>query len=130
MISNHGKSINSLINFNECDGLNVSGSENLKDVFGFGGGISSNLKDPEVIISIKFKCNVNISGILIEGSMDKSTNPTTMKLFINKTSLDFSDISTVTSTETVDLSKNLGKLISLKIAKFKSVSTISVFNLI
>ena len=75
---------------------------------------------------IKFKNNVNLSGIYIEGSMNSECNPSSMQLFVNKTSLDFSDIGSVNPTETVNLANNLGKNVPLKIAKFRSVSNIIV----
>ena len=95
MISNSSKSLNSQISFNHCTGLNIAGTESIKEAFGFGGSIISNKGDPEVIIFIKFKDNVNLSGILIESSMDDSKVPTTMSLFANKESLDFGDVGSV-----------------------------------
>lgn len=126
MISTSGSSLNSLISFNESSGLNIAGTEHISETFGAGGTIKSNKGDPEIILHIKFKDNVNISGIMIEGSMNSDKNPTTMKLFANKTSLDFSDASTTASTETVDLKVNLGKVVTLKIAKFRNVSNLFV----
>ena len=128
MISNNksNKSINTLISLNECTGLNLAGTESVKEVFGFGGTVLSNQGDPEVIIFVKFKNNVNISGILIEGSMDTSKNPSEVQLFVNKSTLDFSDIGSVSPAETINLTSNLGKNVNLKIAKFRSVSSLVV----
>jgi hypothetical protein len=125
MNSNNTKSINSSISLNECTGLNIEGSSGLvKEVFGFGGTVKSNKGDPEIIITIKFKENVNISGILIEGSMEDSTHPTNIQLFANNSSLDFSDIGNVPSTESLKFEHS--KKLNLKIAKFRSVSTLTV----
>jgi hypothetical protein len=120
------KSINTLINYDKCTGLNISGSESVKEAFGFGGMIISNTGDPEVILVINFRDNVNISGIMIESSMDSSKAPSEIQLFVNKNTLDFSDIGSVSPTENIKLNGNLGKVINLKIAKFRSVSSLVV----
>ena len=128
MISNkNNKSVNSLISFNECTGLNVAGTEAVKEAFGFGGTIISNKGDPEIILSVKFRDNVNLSGIMIESSMDGKKCPTSMQLFVNNPSLDFSDVGSIAPTESVNLEINLGKTVSLKIAKFRCVSTLVVY---
>lgn len=125
MISNNGnKSLNSFIALNECTGLNLEGFEAVKEVFGYGGTLKSNKGDPEVILIVKFRNNVNISGIRVEGSMDKSSHPTKMELFVNKSSVDFSDIGSINPTESIKVEH--GKIISLKVAKFRSVSVLTV----
>jgi hypothetical protein len=125
---NGNKNLNTKISFNECSGLNIEGTEPIKEAFGFGGTIKSNKGDPELIIFIKFNQNVNISGILIESSMDISKSPSNMQLFANKNDLGFSDIGSTNPTESINLGTNLGKLISLRIAKFRSVSMLSVLS--
>lgn len=125
MISINGNnSLNKFIAFNECSGLNLEGIQPVKEVFGYGGTIKSNKGDPEVLLMIKFNNNVNISGIMIEASMDKNKNPTRMELFVNNTSVDFSDIGSVNPTETMKVEN--GKMIPLKIAKFRNVSILTV----
>ena len=120
------KAVNSFISLNDCNGLNVAGTEAVKEIFGFGGTLKSQKGDPEVILFVKFRNNVNLSGILIEGSMTEDTAPSQMQIFVNKNSLDFSDIGSVSPTENINLISNLGKIVNLKIAKFKSVSSLIV----
>jgi hypothetical protein len=120
------KSINTLINYDKCTGLNITGTESVKEAFGFGGMIISNKGDPEIIIDINFRDNVNISGIMIESSMDSSKAPSAIQLFVNKNNLDFSDIGTVNPTESINLNGSLGKVVNLKVAKFRSVSSLVV----
>jgi len=88
--------------------------------------IISNKGDPEIIIDINFRDNVNISGIMIESSMDSSKAPSAIQLFVNKNNLDFSDIGTVNPTESINLNGSLGKVVNLKVAKFRSVSSLVV----
>lgn len=121
------KSVNSYISSNECTALNVEGYESVKEVFGSGGTIKSNKGDPELIIYVKFKEKVNISGILIESSMDTEKRPAIVKIYANKTSLDFADVETEPATEVINInSSNIGKSIGLKIAKFRNISTLYV----
>ncbi len=126
MITTSSKNLNSQISFNNCTALNIEGTESVKEVFGFGGSLISNKGDPEVIIFVNFKDNVNISGIIIESGMDKSKAPVKMQLFANMESVDFGDIGNVSPTESFELNGKLGKNIALKIAKFKSVSKLYV----
>jgi hypothetical protein len=129
MLSNNGnKSLNSFIALNECTGLNLEGTEPVKQVFGYGGTLKSNKGDPEVLLIIKFMNNVNISGIMIESSMDKSKLPTRMELFANNSSIDFSDIGSINPTETLKVEN--GKINTIKIAKFRNVSILTVNNFI
>lgn len=64
-------SVNNKISFNECTALNVEGGDSVREVFGFGGTVKSNKGDPDVLVFVKFKEGVNISGIRIEGPMDE-----------------------------------------------------------
>jgi hypothetical protein len=121
------KSLNSFISLNDCTGLNVEGSEEIREAFGFGGIIKSNKNDPEVIILVKFKENVNISGIRIDGPMEEEKRPSVLQLFTNNSSIDFGDIGSLPSTESVKLeASNFGKCINLKIAKFRNTTTLTV----
>lgn len=49
-----------------------------------------------------------------------------MHLYVNKPSLDFGDIGNIAPTEKFDLETNLGKTISLKIAKFRQITDLTV----
>jgi hypothetical protein len=121
------KSLVPFISFDECSGLNIEGSDGVKSVFGMGGAVQSNKGDPELIVYVKFKENVNISGFKIETSMDKDKMPSLVKIFTNNISIDFSDAESLPATETIKIdSSNIGKNIPLKVAKFKSVSYLTV----
>jgi hypothetical protein len=125
--TNGNKSLNHLLNLSECSGLNLAGSESCREVFGFGGSLVSNKGDPEVIIIVKFKNNVNLSGIMIESSMEMEKRPSSLQIFANKSSIGFGDIGSVTPTENINLSESsYGKIQSLKIAKFKNVAVLCV----
>ncbi len=121
------KSINTQISLKDSLALNSEGTGEVNNIFGYGGTVKSNKGDPELIITVKFLSNVNISGIKIESGMDDSKKPESMNLYVNNSNLAFSDIGNVKATETIDMSENIGKLIPLKVAKFRNVGTISVF---
>ena len=61
---------------------------------------------------------------MIEGSMNKGQLPTRMELFVNNSNVDFSDIGSTNPTESLKVEN--GKTQSLKIAKFRNVSNLSV----
>jgi hypothetical protein len=118
--------LNSNLALAECTGLNIEGSDSTREVFGNGGTVKSNAGDPELIVIAKFLSPVNISGIRISGGMDSSKNPETIALYVNNSSLSFSDLDGVKATETFNVSDKLGKNISLKVAKFRNVHTLAV----
>lgn len=126
--SNNNSALGALhdkISFGECSGLNIDGDNEVKGILGLGGRIQSNSGEPELILYIKFKEPVNISGIKVE-CFEKDFEPEQMQIFSNGNNLDFGDIGNVASTETVNLKNNLGKQIPLKIAKFRSISQLTV----
>lgn len=123
--NNKATALHQKISFNECSGLNIDGEADVKGILGLGGKIQSNESEPELILFIKFKEPVNISGVSIE-SFEKNYEPEIMHIFANKTNLDFGDIENVPATETVTLKNNFGKIIALKVAKFRSISHLTV----
>ncbi len=127
-MNNKAVALHQKISFGECSGLNIDGDAEVKGILGLGGRIQSNSGDPELILFIKFKEPVNISGIQVE-CFDKEYAPTSIQLFSNLTNLDFGDIGNIPSTETLNLGNNLGKQLPLKVAKFRSVSNIIVIML-
>lgn len=118
-------SVNSLIEFGKCEALNSQSPETVKEAFGFGGSIKSNKDDPEIIVVVTFKEKVSLTGLLIE-SYNDGNQPNTVQLFPNKTSISFSDIGVVPSTETF---KNYtsGKQYPLKIAKYRNIDTLVLY---
>jgi len=69
MNSNNETNLNNVISFSESEGLNIEGTSGIKDVFGFGGSLTSFKDDPEILLNIRFRELVNITGIMVEGSM-------------------------------------------------------------
>jgi hypothetical protein len=114
---------------NECAGLNIEGTDSVREIFGSGGTVKSNKGDPEIIIIVKFLSPVNISGIKFEGGMNKDTHPESASLYVNNNSLSFSDIDSIKPTEALMIADKLGKNIPLKIAKFRNVQTLAVIYL-
>ena len=123
--TNKSLALNNKISYGECNGLNIEGDGEVKQILGLGGRIQSNAGEPELLLYIKFKEPVNISGISLE-CFDKDFLPAQMNIFTNTISIDFGDIENITSTETINLSNNFGKQLPLKIAKFRSVSCLTV----
>lgn len=68
-MNSNEKNINDIISFSESEGLNIEGTNGVKEVFGFGGSITSFKDDPEILVNIRFRELVNITGIMVEGSM-------------------------------------------------------------
>jgi hypothetical protein len=126
MNPNNETDLSSFISFSECEGLNLEGDGQIKGVFGFGEPIKTNKDDPETLLNIKFKELVNISGILIEGGMNKEMNPSTMKVYSNQTALNISDVETLNPIEKFSMANLMGKIVPLKIAKFKNINTLHV----
>lgn len=118
------QSINNVIEFGKCEALNSENNESLKYLFS-GGSIKSNKGDPEMILSITFKEKVSLTCILLESS-NKDNVPSCIKLYANKSNLDFGDIDSVPFTE--ELKKyTSGKQYPLKIAKFRNLDTLSIY---
>ena len=117
-------SINSIIEFGKCEALNAQNNEDIKSVF-CGGSIKSNKGDPEMILTITFKEKVCITCILLESS-NNDNSPTSIKLYANKSNLDFGDVGTIASTE--DLKGYVsGKQYPLKIAKYRNLDTLAIY---
>ena len=117
-------SLNSLIDFGKCEALNAQGNFSLKETFGYGGTTKSNEGDPELIFNITFKEKTSLTGIMIE-SHDKECAPTEIKLYSQKKTLDFSDIEDSPATETLKVTS--GKLLGLKLAKYKNIDNLGLF---
>jgi hypothetical protein len=123
--NNKPTSLHNKISFGECSGLNIDGGEDVRGILGLGGRIQSNSGEPELILFIKFKEQVNITGIQID-CFDKDFSPEIIKLYSNVVNLDFSDVQELSATESLNLNNNLGKILQLKLAKFRSVQNLAV----
>lgn len=117
--------LNKKIALASCEAINIEGSCSVRDVLS-GGYIRSNDKDPEVLINIVFQENVNLNGITIEAP-NKEKRPELLLIFINSPNLNIGDVESMKPLETIVLNEsNLGKKITLKIAKFRNVSSLNV----
>lgn len=117
--------LNKKIALSSCEAINIEGSSSVKNVLS-GGYIRSNDKDPEVLINIVFQENVNLNGLSIEAP-NKEKRPDMLMIFINTPNLNIGDVETLKPLETIVLNEtNLGKKISLKVAKFRNVSSLNV----
>lgn len=117
--------LNKKIALSSCEAINIEGSSSVKNVLS-GGYIRSNDKDPEVLINIVFQENVNLNGLSIEAP-NKEKRPDMLMIFINTPNLNIGDVESLKPLETIVLNEtNLGKKISLKVAKFRNVSSLNV----
>ena len=119
--------LNSLFLKEECVGLNIEGDANISPLFVKDDTyIKSNAGDATLITSIKFRQQVNIVYIKIDG-VSQETNPSLIKCYLNKSDIDFSDINDIPSTQQFDLSKDMGKQIKVNIPKWKGVSELTFY---
>ena len=116
--------INKKIDLAQCEALNMEGSCSVKDVF-FGGYIRSNEKEPELIVNIVFLEQVNLNGILVE-CLNTERLPCSMSLYVNS----YIDLGSVEDSKPSELfvmdNKVINKKQTLKIAKFRNVTKLSV----
>lgn len=122
--SNSYVSLNNIIEFGKCEALNAQGNFSVKETFGYGGTTKSNEGDPELIFSITFKEKASITGIMIE-AFDSDCAPTEIRLYSQKKTIDFSDIDDTPATETLKVTS--GKILGLKLAKYKNIDNLALF---
>lgn len=117
-------SVNNSIEFGKCEALNAQGNFGVKETFGFGGTTKSNEGDPELIFLVIFKEKISLTGILIE-SPDSDSAPKELKLYSGKATIDFSDIDNSAPTESLTVKP--GKILNLKLAKYRNIDCLSIF---
>lgn len=123
--STTNNSLNKKIALANCEAINIEGSSSVRDVL-TGGYIRSNQSDPEVLLNIVFQENVNLNGIYIDGA-NKEKRPELLLIFVNSPTLNIGDVENLKPVETIVLNdSNIGKKISLKVAKFRNVSSLNV----
>ena len=118
--------LNKFLSLNECNALNVEDEEVLKTILSSTSTIKSNEDDPQILITLKFIQNVNITHIQIESGMNSDEYPAFLKIFNGRNDLDFDDVQEMQATEKFELLKNLGKPIRVNIPRFKNVSIMTV----
>ena len=86
----------------------------------------SNNNDPEILLNIVFHENLNLNGILIEAP-NKEKLPNILKIFVNNPTIDIGDVENLKPVETIKFdSTTIGKKITLKVAKFRNISSLNV----
>ena len=126
----HTKEVNllSLILEKESTGLNIKGDNDIYGILQGNEFIQSNIREPEIIIYIKFTGVVNITKILIDSKPENIDNiPDKLKIFANSSNTDFSDVASNTPTELVNLEGKLGNKIGLNISKFRKLSELVLY---
>lgn len=119
--------LNSLVAKNESGGLNIEGDSDISAVFDRNDtSIKSNAGDATLITSIKFREQVNIVYIQING-VSSETNPSLIKCYVNKSDIDFSDVNDIPPTQQFDLTKEMNKKIKVNIPKWKGVSELTLY---
>ena len=119
--------LNSLVAKNESGGLNIEGDSDISAVFDRNdSSIKSNAGDATLITSIKFREQVNIVYIQING-VSSETNPSLIKCYVNKSDIDFSDVNDIPPTQQFDLTKEMNKKIKVNIPKWKGVSELTLY---
>ena len=119
--------LNSLVAKNESGGLNIEGDSDISAVFDRNDtSIKSNAGDATLITSIKFREQVNIVFIQING-VSSETNPSLIKCYVNKSDIDFSDVNDIPPTQQFDLTKEMNKKIKVNIPKWKGVSELTLY---
>ncbi|GLD98681.1 hypothetical protein PINS_up007398 [Pythium insidiosum] len=90
--------------------------------------LSSNEDDPELIIFIPFTEAVSIKSICIAGGED-GAHPKSVKLFINREDIDFSNASELPAQQRLELVEDLAGEIDypLQVRKFQGVSSLTIF---
>lgn len=85
--------------------------------------------DEQLLFNIPFQQKVKVQSITIKGPAD-GTGPKSVKLFVNRASMGFSDVDSVPAAHAVELTPqqiDAGEPIVLKLAKFGNVTQLSVF---
>jgi len=119
--------LNSLVAKNESGGLNIEGDSDISAVFDRNDtSIKSNAGEATLITSIKFREQVNIVYIQING-VSSETNPSLIKCYVNKSDIDFSDVNDIPPTQQFDLTKEMNKKIKVNIPKWKGVSELTLY---
>ena len=119
----------SLILKDESSGLNVEGNNDIYWILkGVDSPIKSNKDEPELLIYVKFKGQVNLTKILIDSKAKEDDNkPDIVKLFANSSNMDFSFAESCPGTEDIKLEGKFNTKISLNLPKFRKISELVLF---
>lgn len=123
-------SLHQFIESTEC--LNEDQSNSVKNLFSAGSAFLESDADHQLLIKIRFRQPVKISGLRFHG-VHEDTAPSDIRIFQNDMHLDFGGAEDGCPTQELSLQKeenNLGdKQVTcpLKFAKFSSVNDLSIF---
>ena len=118
----------SLILKEESSGLNIEGDNDISGILKGNESIKSNKDEPELLLYIKFKDNVNITKILIDSKAENEDNkPEILKIFCNSSNLDFSDAATNNATELIKLEGKFNTKISINASKFRRITQLTLY---
>jgi len=117
------KNLNGAIDFSRSQALNSVG-DTIKEAFCYGQYLESNKGDPEIMLLLNFEERVSLTGFSID-PINPDSSPKEVILFSGKNNLDFSDIDNLTPTEKLTLKD--GKIVSLKLAKYKNIDSLTIF---
>ena len=83
--------------------------------------------DEQLLLSVAFSSKVKVHSIKIDAPEGASA-PKTLKLFVNKASLDFSDVESMAPDQTFELApEQIGQRLELKFVKFQNVDRLTLF---
>jgi len=84
--------------------------------------------DGQLILSIPFTCSVNIRSICVIGRSAESS-PSHVKLFVNRTDIDFDNADSVVPTQEIELTQNMQGLVEhpTRYTKFQGVSEVVLY---
>ena len=83
--------------------------------------------DEQLLISIAFKAKVKVHSMAIKAPADGRA-PKSLKLFVNKPSMDCSDGESMVADQEIELSaEQLGERLELKFVKFQNVDRLTLF---
>jgi hypothetical protein len=84
--------------------------------------------DPQLLISIPFQSAVKLNGIkfTFRDDQEGSTEPSKIRVFTNRVSLDFSDAESLPAVQEIDTPKS-GEIIPLKFVLFQNIFSIQIF---
>jgi len=82
--------------------------------------------DEQLLLTIPFMQHVKIHSLLIRAPADKG--PKSIKIFLNKPNLDFSDAESLAATQSFELKESdFNKKLPLVYAKFQNVFSLTIF---
>lgn len=119
----------------QCHCLNAATSHVLRDCLAAesredNGKFLQSDCDEQLLISLKFMSAVKVSAIIVQATDDVDAAPASLKLFVNKTGLDFDSAESDKPTQEIELAKAdvaSGSKVDVHFVKFQSVQELGIF---